>query len=276
MVRLEPWIERARPLVALALLAAIVSGCGRLGFETAGDASCTMAPAPSNLCTDIPTLATQPVIDGHLDSCLTLTPIAPTGWTGSLPMPTIAARAAVAWRRDGLYVYVEVDDANLFGAAMPVATYCGDGIEIYVDDDGAFAMEGAYDRPGTVQLIAAAPTSTGGMSSYGERFVLMGMPANGAWANTRFAMVGRPNGYALETFVQAADLGLDVLTLNAGQHIGLDLSINVSTTDGSPGTGTSSCGTRIGQYFLHVVPPMGMLAGQPFRDTRAFCTPTLR
>ena len=277
-----------RNVLAVALLASFAVGCGRLGFETTSDAAPSLdagidAPAPRDAgtdascspagdpCTELRMLATAPTIDGVLEPCLTTVPINPVGWTGSIAFPAnVHARGAYGWRPNGVYFYVEVDDPNLFPGVPPVATYCGDGVEIYVDDDGTFSTPGRYDVPGTIQLVAAAPTSTSGTSTYGQRFIEAMFTAN--WSS--FAMIGRPGGYALEALVQASDLGRASWTLTPGQHIGLDVGVNVSTADGSPGTGTSSCGRRIGQYFLRVARTGACV--DPYCGTAAFCTPVLR
>jgi hypothetical protein len=88
-------------------------------------------------------------------------------------------------------------------------------------------------------------------------------------------MVGRPGGYAFETLVQASELGRASWTLAAGQHVGLDLAVDVSTPDGSLGTSPNSCGSRTGQYFLRIDPTAASCV-DPYCDSRAFCTPVLR
>ncbi len=295
--------------VALPLLGLLASGCGRLGFETitdggetdvdaglrdaamldaamvdawrADDAGHDAATSPdascvpvSSSCNEVHRLPAAPTIDGVIEPCLALNALTPAGWTGSMALPAaIHARAAYAWRPDGIYVYVEVDDPDRHPASMPDDPYCGDAVEAYVDDDGLFAAAGHYDVPGTIQLIAAAPSSSSGSSSYAGRWVDTGTHV--AWTPPRFAMVGRPGGYAFETLVQASELGRASWTLAAGQHVGLDLAVDVSTPDGSLGTSPNSCGSRTGQYFLRIDPTAASCV-DPYCDSRAFCTPVLR
>lgn len=284
----------------LAALAVLALGCGRLGFEIASDAGTDVGvdaardasgdagndaavdarsdagcQPSADPCVELHRLADAPTIDGVIEPCLVPAAITPVGWTGATPLPeSLHARAAYAWRPDGIYFYVEVDDPDLHPAMAPDDPYCGDGIEVYVDDDGAFATAGAYDIPGTIQLVATAPSTPSGSSNYGGHWALGG--PHGLWIPPRYAMVGRPGGYALETLVQARDLGLPTWSLTAGQQVGLDVSINVSTPDGSAGTSANSCGSRQGQFFLHVTAGPPSCGGAPFCDSRAFCTPALR
>jgi hypothetical protein len=51
--------------------------------------------------------------------------------------------------------------------------------------------------------------------------------------------------------------------------VGFNVAINV--TYASP-TQTGNDGHRLGQFFMYVGPPPD---GEPFDDTRSFCTPTL-
>src|SRR5690348_9762492 len=90
---------------ALAFL--LASGCGRFGYallpstgDAGVDAACTVA-SPVDYCTELPSLAQPPVLDGQVDCGLALHDVAPVGWyalnNASIPAGT-AARYAVAWR----------------------------------------------------------------------------------------------------------------------------------------------------------------------------------
>ena len=287
-----------RVLAALALVLPLAA-CGRIGFDAVDAGAPDLVTADAQVpdggpdaghdagsdagadagtydpCTQLPALRTAPVLDGTLDPGVVLVPITPVGWTHPPMMAPaeIHARAGFGWRSDGLYVYIEVDDPDRHPAAMPLESWCGDGIEIYADDDGNYATASAYDDPGTIQLIAAAPSTAAGTSTFGQFYVFMG--PTGTWPGARFVMVGRPGGYAIETYVRASELRRTSWALSSGRHVGLDLSINVSTPDGSTTTGASDCGMRLGQYFMHVVPASGGSCGQPYCDTRAFCRPVL-
>lgn len=287
--------ERAWPFAVVAL----VAGCGRLGFEPldagegALDAPGIDAPAdapdapdtppvdapdagcvalPGDLCTTVPRLAAPPTLDGRLEPCLALSAVPEVAWTDT-GTSDVTARAATAWRSDLLYVYVEVDDPSLHPAGMTDDAYCGDGVEVYVDDDGTYAAAPDYDVPGTSQLIVAAPVNESAVSTQASRW------AAGAgelpWPGRRMVMRGRPGGYALELLVDANALGLSSWTLAAGGRVGFDLSINVSTPDGSPTTDPSDCGSRLGQFFLAATVDATGCGGLPFCDVRVFCRPTL-
>ncbi len=257
------------------------SGASDAGASDAGDldagtldSGAPDAGPPRPLCDVLPALTVAPVLDGALDGALTLHPITPVGWTETrVGIPAdIRARATIAWRTDGLYFYVEVDDVGLHPAIAPAATFCGDSVEIYVDDDGIATAPPAYDEPGTVQLLAASPSSETGTSTYGELYVdtMLGGP----WRPDGFVAVGRPGGYALEAFVSAADLRLASWSLASGMRVGIDLSVGVSKPDGSTTGPTIDCGTRIGQFFLRMAEGPGSCL-EPYCNITAFCTPTL-
>lgn len=267
------------------LLLCCLVGCGYLGYgepddtpsEDAGSdaasATCPIA-APADYCASLPRLPDAPVLDGVVDCGLTLSAFAPAGWyaIGGAPVPAgFATRYAAAWRPDGLYVYLEVDDANLYPAdIVPALLYCGDAAEIYVDADGTFDAPPAYDTMGTRQFLARAPDQGDAQETTGE--VFRQQVRLGAWREAGFSTWTRPGGYALEAFIEAEDLGLSTWSLAAGGSIGLDLGVNVSTVDGS----TSDCDVRLGQYFLRDVASLvDPCLGRPYCDVGGFCTPTL-
>lgn len=92
------------------------------------------------------------------------------------------------------------------------------------------------------------------------------------WRPESFVATPRPGGYSLEAFVEATELELSSWELAPGGRVGLDLSVNVSTTDGSP---HGSCGVRLGQFFLRVTGEPDECEGASFCDVRAFCIASL-
>lgn len=269
----------------------VAVGCGRLGYDAAfdqADAGVTDATIdapvadsadstePIGYCSSIPPLPAAPVIDGMLESGLALMPLEPIGWDGesdAVPEGESAA-FAVGWRPDGLYVHVVVIDPTRIPASPGDYSWCGDGVEVYIDADGAYPGAPGYDDPGARQLTTAAPADSETPESTGEVWCYQ---CDGTYpkplTSTDFVAVPRPDGYALEMFLAAADLGLDGWVLGAGDDVGFDLAINVShpqpTT--TPCSG-SNAGQRLGQYFLRIA---GTEPRYPFVNSAAFCTATL-
>jgi hypothetical protein len=273
------------------------SACGRLGVtelpakpaadggarDAAGpvvDAGVTAADGckPSDVtdyCARLPALPEPPQIDGVLDCGPSLVELPIIGWTGASALPSDQhARYAVAWRPNGLYVYVEVDDPLRFPAGRSREPWCGDGIEIYADSDGVYpSVDTGYDDPGTIQLLAAAPASNPNAArALDERYRAPNQTAAGSW-NGMHSMVARDGGFALEAFVTAGDLDLDEWRLEAGAHVGFDVAINVST---DVSDNRSDCEQRLGQYFLHIVSD-GCTADAcaPYTNANAFCAAEL-
>jgi hypothetical protein len=217
-------------------------------------------------CEEVPPLASPPVIDGALECGLALRPIVPQGWTHPGPVPPDRAAAyAVAWRPEGLYVYVSVDTPDRrpsVGASGRL--HCGDAVEIFVDADGAFTRPPAYDPEGTMQFVIPAPAAVD--HRLGWRWI-RGVELGG-W-DGRFVASPRPGGYAVEAFIQAADLGLRTWTLGAGDRVGIDLAIDLSGQGGEP-----DC-SRLGQFSLRVAPPTAGCPGYPWCSVAAFCRPQL-
>jgi hypothetical protein len=181
----------------------------------------------------------------------------------------------VAWRPDGLYVFIAVTTPAYFASPADAGTpiYYGAGVEIFVDSTGVYPDAPAVNDPGGIQLIVEAPrnaTTAGQRGDYYRDSV-----DEGPWTSTEYGTFPTANGFNFEGFVVAADLGLATWTPQAGQTIGLDVAIDVSYTSASM---TGSQGYRVGQYFFHVAaPPVdgGVAIGEPFADPRAWCTPTL-
>jgi hypothetical protein len=239
--------------------------------DAAPDASDGGCPTSAivNYCTALPMLPAPPVIDGVLDCGPALLPIVPVGWSGPGVVPAgNAAKVAAAWRPDGLYVYAEVTCPELIVAGPGEYAWEGNGVELYVDNDGIFPSSPLYDDAGTTaQLVTEAPDSGTSTSTTGE--VWRNAAYVGPWASTQFELYGTSTGYVLEAFIVASDLNLTTWSLSSGAMVGFNLAVNVAYA--SPTT-TGNDGHRLGQFFMYVGPPPD---GEPFSDVRSFCTPTL-
>jgi hypothetical protein len=289
---------RARNL-ALLSLAPLVAACGRLGYDAlesttspdaspsdaapAADAPPDAPPAPDaapalDFCTVLPALASPPTIDGVLEPGLTLRAIDPAEWFGAgtgIPAGQ-SARWAAAWRPDGVYVYVEVVDPTRLPAPAGEFRWCGDGAEVYVDDNGLWLNPHVYDDPGTRQLVVAAPADGTTVVHGGEAWCsTCGDTVPRQLPGAPFVAVPRQGGYAVVTFVGAYEIARSTWSLAAGDHVGLDVAVNVSE---SAPTGAacvfdgSSSGNQRGQYFVRADVASAVY---PFDDTDAFCTPAL-
>lgn len=237
--------------------------------------SCTTVTL--DYCTTLPALAEPPTLDGVLDCGPALIDLPANGWNskGTLPSDN-HARYAVAWRPDGLYFYVEVDDTlRLPALASDVDPWCGDGVELYADADGVYVSAPDYDDPGAIQLLATAPARDASTAlAVDARYHTRTAQRVGDWAASRHVSVPRDNGYALEAFVAAADLDLTTWSLAAGGKVGFDIAINVSVTDESQ---KYECGYNLGQYYLRLTRvPCSTDNCRPYSNAAAFCTALLQ
>jgi hypothetical protein len=231
------------------------------------------ATSAAVLCDDgIPALQSEPTIDGALEPGLALDSWVAAGDPG-VP-PGMSASVSVAYRPEGLYFFAAVDDPTRDPAPAGDLTYCGDGVELYVDDDGVIANPPAYDLPGTMQLIVAAPSDDMTPARRGQRFVFPGTSTDstdlGAWTSTRFVSVPTATGYAVEALVVAGDLGLSAWTLAAGGKVGWDLSWNIG---GPEKAGIDACTTRSQQ--LHFRLAASGACTPPYCNASALCATTL-
>ena len=283
-------------------------GCGRLGFQelnaatgsaprdaqaraAAGDqapdadaAGACATAAISDYCQQIPRLPADPVVDGQLDCGPPLLDFEPAGWTASSAIPADhGARVAVAFRPNGLYVYLEIRDSLImpWPAVMGTTTegpWCGDGVEIYVDSDGRTPEAPLYDQPGAAQLVASAPSAASATSG-GQRYRNRnGQALIASWTSMRYGAYRLPDnsGYSFEAFVEADDLDLANLSWSAGQRIGFDIGINVSVSRyPAPAGQQIDCGRRLGQYFLRIAPAPCGQSCLPYLNANAFCKPML-
>lgn len=229
----------------------------------------------SNYCQSIPRLQRNPVIDGVVDSDLNLVALTPAGWTGqgSLPDHTTAS-FALAWRPNGLYVFMRVVDPNRLPPKDGRPIWEGDGAELYFDVDGLFPTAPTYENPGMIQIIVAAPADDTTPSTASQRF--RNATPQGAWMSARFAAFPSADGYVLEGLLQADAVDATALVLQSGNVVGIDLGVNVSVLDEHVGdAGATLDNRRLGQYFLHVTDPVNGCGGQPYCTPAALCTPTL-
>jgi hypothetical protein len=239
------------------------------------DASCPVS-ATVDYCSALPPLPAPPVIDGVLDCGPALVPVPPVDWSGPPPLPAFpdgnSAEMAVAWRPDGLYVFIAVTTPAAFPADATDPAFYGAGVELFVDSDGVYASPPSYDNPGTIQLVVPAPADAMTPSRTGEGF--RNAVDEGPWPSTQFASYPSATGFVFEGFVAAADLGLTTWTLAAGATVGLDVAIDVSFPTAAM---TGPQGHRVGQYFFHLTtaPADASAFGLPYSDPRSFCVPTL-
>jgi hypothetical protein len=247
--------------------------------STAVDSGTPCTPSPiSDYCTSLPALPAVQNIDGVLDCGPQLIDITPVSWTSTNePLPTDNhARYAAAWRPEGLYVYVEVDDPALLPALSGQNPWCGDGVELYADSDGVYASAN-YDLPGAMQLVSTAPPSTAGTTLAEDALYHTDMSSRvDKWSANHIA-VQRANGYALEAFITAAELKLTTpWMLTAGGKVGFDIAINVSVSSASSSQKVD-CGYGMGQYYLRVSQtPCNRNSCRPHANASAFCTATLQ
>jgi hypothetical protein len=224
-------------------------------------------------CDEVLPLESAPVVDGALEPNLTL-----LRWldeTSSEVAPGMRVDVALGYRPDGVYFYLDVQDPTRDPAPLDALDYCGDGAELYVDDDGVIQAPPAYDSPGTMQFIVAGPVDAARPAHRGQRFTFPDAPSGdsidlGDWLSDDFIAVPTAGGYAIEAFVRASDLDLDSWTLAPGGKIGWNLSFNVG---GPQAPGIDACTTRNQQFHLR-------LAGSgactpPYCNASALCTPTL-
>lgn len=251
---------------------------GRNGDDDAGQGETDQGDAGSppvcepvqvaDYCEQVPALQQAPVIDGTLDCGPPLLSIAPQAWNGTVAMPVDhVAKLALATRNDGLYVYVEVHGTARLPHPSGSSIYCGDAVELYIDADATFDAAGAYDKPGTMQFIVAAPTAAGaGVDAM--RYV-QGAD-HSAWLSTQVQTAVLSDGYAIEAFITAADLDLGSWTPSS--KLGFDLAIDVSAPSGTTGL---KCGLQLGQYFMRVADMAGSCNHEPWCNTLALCAPAL-
>jgi Carbohydrate family 9 binding domain-like len=232
-----------------------------------GGMSCAIVPA-LDYCARLPKLHAAPTIDGTLECGLTLSALPPTGWKDLEASPEKRASYAVAWHRDGLYVYVEVHGAPVAAHAAGEPIFCGDAVEVYVDSDAETDDAGTYDAMGTMQFVVAAPTGAQGPDAWrfsqGE--------SQGAWISKSLAVTSTPDGYSVEAFITAADLGL--WQWNPTDRLGFSVAIDVASERTTLPI-REGCGSKSGQFFLRLGEARATCPGEPWCDAKAFCSAAL-
>jgi hypothetical protein len=216
-------------------------------------------------CTELPALPVAPFIDGLPECGLPLYVALPENFDGDASAPDAVASYGVAWRRDGVYFFVRVTDPTAVPPSPSEPASSGDGVELYLDADGALTAPPAYDDPGTRRFVIAAPSTAANPEARAEVWA-GNVELATAWTSSAFRAYPKSFGYVVEAFVTARDLGLKSMALAAGKSIAWDLAVNVSypTT-----TQTGTSGHRLGRYFLRGGAP------SPETNASAFCRPTL-
>jgi hypothetical protein len=251
---------------ALALVSLAALGCS-VDWPLAAD---QVASSLLTRCQQLIPLESAPVVDGVLEPGLAL-----LRWVDdSQPdvPPAVGADAAVAYRADGVYFFVDVEDPTRNPAPLSALAYCGDAVELFVDDDGVTQAAPDYDDPGTIQLIVAGPVDTVTPARRGQRFRFaadIGVDL-GAWGSSAFVAVPTPRGYTVEAFVVADDLDLGSWALAPGGKIGWNMSLNIG---GPQPAGIDACTTRSQQLHLRLA--TSGACTPPYCNASAFCTPTL-
>jgi len=221
-------------------------------------------PTSADCCTSLAALPDEPVIDGTLECGLTLAPIAPLGWNSTAAMPDNRASYAAALRPDGIYLYVEVHALSIATHAVSDPLFCGDAVELYVDAQPHPEAPSTYGAA-TMQFVVSAPASPEAPPE-AARFVA-GAP-QGAWISHGLRTTQLPDGYSVEAFITAADVGL--WQWSPASHVAFGLAVDVS---GAPGDPALHCGQQLGQYFLKLGTPAAGCRGEPWCDVTAFCAP---
>ncbi|HKU41773.1 MAG TPA: hypothetical protein VJR89_26630 [Polyangiales bacterium] len=228
--------------------------------------SCAVSSG-ADYCGALPALPDPPQLDGKLECGLMLSPMTALGWNGPAAEPGKRASYAAAWRNDGLYLYVEVHGADAIAPHPPSEPiFCGDAVELFVDANAEVDATGSY-QAGTMQFVVAAPAAEGASIEAG-RFAQG--TSQGAWITPALHAARLPDGFSVEAFVGASDLGLWQWTPSA--HVGFSVGIDVSGPGGSAAAG---CSNRAGQFFLRLGAPVGTCRGEPWCDAGAFCRAAL-
>jgi hypothetical protein len=229
------------------------------------DRGCVRA-APADYCAQLPALGGPPAIDGTLECGLSLSPLQPLGWQGPTPAPDKRASFAAAWHREGLYAFVEVRGQPVTPHPPAEPVFCGDAVELYVDADAEVDDAGTYDETGTMQFVIAAPRPDA-VAGEVDAWRFMQGESQGAWISKHLHVSGLPEGYSVEAFITAADLGL--WQWNPHLRLGFSIAIDVA---GPPGSSSASgCSAEPGQFFLRLAAPRGGCPGEPWCDATAFC-----
>ncbi len=276
MPALAGWFRRARAHGgwAVALTCANISqGCSDQGDLSVGKLAQVKLGCPvvqhADYCTAIPSIA-QPQIDGELDCGVELQPVPTDTLTRPVSLDGIKAEYAVGYTPSGLYYFVRVTKANLRPAEAQDALFCGDAVQLFADSDGEHPAAPDYDVPGTAQFAVPAPDGAAAPSRRGSVYVSAPAgPSMTPWTSPNFVSIATADGYAVEAFLSAGDLGLPQLFLQPAARVGFDVWICI----GGERLATNDCGNRITDYGLRAA-DQGIFRGPHF-NSAAFCNPTL-
>jgi hypothetical protein len=246
---------------------------GTAGIPGAAGTGGMAVPSLAIRCDEVFPLENTPVVDGLLEPNLTLlrwldptSPEVPAG---------MQVAAFLGYRPEGVYFYADVVDPTRDPAPSDALTYCGDSVELFVDDDGVIQAPPAYDSPGTMQLIVAGPADSATPAHRGQRFTFPNAPSGdstdlGEWDSDDFVAVPSSRGYAIEAFIVASDLDLDAWTLAPGAKIGWNMSLNIG---GPQAPGIDACTTRNQQIHFRLA--SSGACTPPYCNASALCTPML-
>jgi hypothetical protein len=256
---------------AVAVLGALaVAGCGdhvtALGSDVRACAAVAGDPSAR-----LPALPADPVIDGKLDCGAAVTPLPRSTWSGKTPLPdTISAEVAIAWRPAGIYFWLHVVEPQRDPAVGAQMLFCGDTAHVFVDDDGVYPAAPMYGPTGTRQFLAAAPADAATVTRRGRIDVYPN--TIGPWSQ-RFATFPTPDGYVLEAFITADELGVPGWRLAAGSVVGVAAAVGIG--DGVRAEVAEPC-PKLGDLWNRT-------AAQPFGqcfsahcNTTAFWNPRLQ
>lgn len=233
-----------------------------------GGVRCATTTPGLDYCEQLPHLFAVPAIDGALECGLVLSAMRPLGWKASDSAPEKSASYAAAWHREGLYIYVEVHGLPVVAHPAGEPIFCGDAVEVYVDADAETDDAGSYDAMGTMQFVVAAPS--GGAPPDAWRFKQG--ESQGAWISQSLRATPLPDGYSIEAFITARDVGL-WQWLPEGR-LGFSLAIDVASAQPNLPS-REACTSKSGQFFLRLADPSGSCPGEPWCDATAFCSAAL-
>lgn len=245
-------------------------GGGSDGGVGGAQGICEPSQATPELCAELPHLR-DAVVDGELECAAALRPVeGGVSLRGNITPPLVDY--AIAWTDGGIYWFVAVQDATLDLPQGDDAPYCGDSIELFVDDDGDYQSPPLYDAPGTIHVII--PRGAGGV----EPVLYRESTEVGVATGLQFVTRERSGGWTAEVVIDARQLGLASWTPTLGSRVGFNLAVNYGDSSGAPGLNPECRApvVREDEWLLRGMPREGTCEGQPYCDVRTFCNPVLR
>ena len=93
----------------------------------------------------------------------------------------------------------------------------------------------------------------------------------GSWTGGRFVAAPVKDGYVVEAFINAQDMGVSAFRPTAGGRLGFSVSVSLGASNGD------AC-DRLGDFALMLdrTTGFGEDATPPHQSTDAFCNPRLR